>query len=372
MSSRSAIAANLALLGFIGFCAWLNAAHPHLYYVAAQEDQALEWASFWSFFIAGVVFLVAALRQRRETGAIPWFLAGLALFCVFVAMEEISWAQRLFGYRPPDYFLTENYQQEITLHNIAGRRLRMIVFRGIILGYGVVLPLLAMVPGPRQLLERAAIVVPPLALGPSMFAIFWLHAEYPWKFTGEIAECALGFAFLFAAMANAAEFEETRSPATLWRIAGLPAVVVGLGVLTAQWSQTRQASNPELLEHARAEAQALAEDLVALAEASGKKAVSRCNLHKRLYTFVHDYDLGDELSKGAFAERIELGMPEARAKFFLDPWNYAYWIRDRCDSDNDWRTIFIYSFGPNRSRDSSRWRVKGDDIGAYVLRVSER
>jgi hypothetical protein len=372
VSTRSAIAANLALLGFLGFCAWLNAAHPNIYYVAAQEDQALEWASFWSFLLAGVLFALAARGQRRESGALPWFLAGLALFCVFVAMEEISWAQRIFGYRPPDYFLEENFQQEITIHNIAGRGLRMAVFRGIILGYGVLLPLLPLVPRARRLLERTRVVAPPLALSPSMFAILWLHLEYPWKFTGEVAECALGFGFLFAAMANVYRFRATRSRSSLLSITGLPIAVLLLAVLTAAWSQGRQASNPQVLQHAREEAQALVRDLVDLADKRGKNAVSRCNLHKRLYTFVRDYGLEDELASGEFARRVELGMPAERAEFFLDPWNYAYWIRDRCDRDNDWRVIFVYSFGPNRSRDSSRWRVKEDDIGAYVLRASER
>ena len=95
-SAKRAVAANLLLLGFLGAFAWLEASYPDIYYRSVQEDQALEWASFWSFFIAGGVFVLAAWRQRRTTRSLPWFLAGLALFCVFVAMEEISWGQRVF------------------------------------------------------------------------------------------------------------------------------------------------------------------------------------------------------------------------------------------------------------------------------------
>ena len=179
MSPRLALISNLLLLGFLGFCGWLEWAHPSAYYAAAQEDRPLEWASFFSFFIAGVVFLVAASRYRRTTQRLPWFLVGLALFCFFVAMEEISWGQRVFGHRPPEYFLAENYQQEITLHNLAGRGLRVGVFRAIIVGYGVVLPLLALLPPAKRSFDRLGILVPPVELSPSMFALFWIHLHYP-------------------------------------------------------------------------------------------------------------------------------------------------------------------------------------------------
>ena len=30
---------------------------------------------------------------------------------------------------------------------------------------------------------------------------------------------------------------------------------------------------------------------------------------------------------------------------------------------------FVYSFGPNRRRDWSRWEILGDDVGAVVYQV---
>jgi hypothetical protein len=58
---------------------------------------------------------------------------------------------------------------------------------------------------------------------------------------------------------------------------------------------------------------------------------------------------------------------DERTEFSFDPWNSPYWIRDRCERDEGRRVAFVYSFGPNRSRDSSRWEIMGDDIGQYVL-----
>lgn len=368
MSGRLALAANFALIGFLALSGWLQWAHPSVYYAAAQEDQALEWASFWSFFIAGFVFAVAAARQWREIGRIPWFLTGLALFCVFVAMEEISWGQRVLGHTPPEYFLAENYQQELNFHNIAGRSLRVWTFRGIILGYGVFLPLLALIPRVRRALDRLAVVPPPVALTPAMFAIFWIHLQYPWKFTGEITECALGFAFLFAAMANAADLAEAISPPSFARAASLPVLAVGLGIATAAWSQNRTSRDPSYAERAQVETRALANDFTALAKDEARTSITKCGLHKRLYTFAVQKGRAEDLAEGTFAGLTAGGMPEERAEYFLDPWSSPYWMRDRCDDDTGRRSVFIYSFGPNRSRDSTRWEIGGDDVGVYIIR----
>ena len=366
MSGRLAIAANLWILGALGLAGWLNATDPAAFYAMAQEDRALEWMSFWSFFAAAAVFAVAAHRWRRAGGGLQWFLIGLAAFCAFVAMEEISWGQRVFGLRPPDYFLAENYQQETNLHNIASKDLRLGVFRAIILGYGVLLPLVALFRPAARLLDRLRIVPPPIELSPAMFGLFWVHLQYPWKFTGEVVEFALGFAFLFAAMALANRFSE--EPRGLVRAAALPGAVVLLGFASSAWSQNRESTDPLLTALARSEVEALKNDFANAAK--GGEEVTKCNLHKRVYTFVSKNPSAQRLARGSFAIRIARGMPEARAEFFLDPWNSPYWVRDRCDDDGR-RVILIYSFGPNRSRDSSHWEIRGDDIGEYVLRRPE-
>ncbi len=89
----------------------------------------------------------------------------------------------------------------------------------------------------------------------------------------------------------------------------------------------------------------------------------RCGLHKRVYTFVRQYGQR-HLTRGEFANLHDRGLAPERLRFFLDPWNTPYWIRHDCRSSP--RKIFVYSFGPNRRRDSSRTEVLGDDIGAKV------
>lgn len=362
-----AIGANLVLLGFLGAFAWLEASYQGLYYRSVQEDQALEWASFWGFFIAGGVFVLAARSQRRTTEALPWFLAGLVLFCFFVAMEEISWGQRIFGHRPPDYFLAQNYQQEFNLHNLAGSELRLFAFRTVILGYGVLLPVAASVPFVRRLIDRIALMPPPVALAPSMLAMFLIHFWYPWKFTGEVIECTLGLAFLFAATANAAQFSSGRGRGSPLQVVGLAALVAALAFSTAWWSQNRHSKDSASLELASAETKALQHDLLEAAAAISTATITKCALHQRLYTFVRGSNRAGLLRKGSFVALAARASPDGRAEFFLDPWGSPYWIRDRCDRDAGRRAVFVYSFGPNRSRDSSRWEILGDDIGQYVL-----
>ena len=45
----------------------------------------------------------------------------MAVLFFVVAMEEISWGQRIFSVQSPEFFQTYNGQQEITLHNFLSR-----------------------------------------------------------------------------------------------------------------------------------------------------------------------------------------------------------------------------------------------------------
>ena len=74
------------------------------------------------------------------------------------------------------------------------------------------------------------------------------------------------------------------------------------------------------------------------------------------------------LRKGAFNNLKNMGLPKDRAEYFLDPWNYQYWVKDVCKkkAKEKMRVKLIYSFGPNRKRDSFGTKLMGDDIGIYI------
>jgi hypothetical protein len=360
MGLAGALLANAVLLGVLAGFALLNETQPDLYYQSVQEDEWLEWASFWAFLLAAGVW--------------PWFLAGLALFCLVVALEEISWGQRLLGYRPPAYFLEHNYQQELNVHNVIERDLRKLGVKALILGYGVALPLLALIPPLGRLLSRMAVVAPPPELIPGFAAAYWIYEAYPFKYSGEIMEFLLGLGFLFAGLSRARELRSGGTATGLHR--GLPAslalsaaLVVGLGLANACASRAQRSASPENVKLARVEIEALQRDFLARNRNSGGWSPSRCGIHKRLYTYVRKYR-GTFLHRGEFAALESRGMPGERAEFFLDPWNSPYWLRDKCSGSR--RIVFVYSFGSNRRRDSSHWEIRGDDVGVVLLRGTRR
>lgn len=374
MGLAAGLVANLLIIGIAAYAAFLNANYSDFYYRSAGEDEYIEWATFWAFIGATAIGAMVAVRQWKSGRVLPWFAAGVSLFCLFVAMEEISWGQRVLGYRPPVYFLENNFQQEFNVHNVFSTDIRKLVLKAVILGYGVVLPLLGLLPPLRRLLERIAVVVPSAVLVPAFAATYALYEWYPWKYSGETVELMLGLGFLFAALISLARIP--RVHAARWAAGGarplaLAAVwagVLGLGLGNAQLGRIERSTRPAYVELARVEVRALKDDFLALARANRGRLVTRCDLHKRVYTYERKYRK-PYLLRGRYADLVGQGMPEQRAAFFLDPWNNPYWIRDRCDSDDsDARHVFVYSFGPNRRRDSSGWEIRDDDVGAYIRR----
>ncbi len=366
MGIAGAVLANVLILGTLALFSWLNEHDFDAFYQSLQEDEWLEWATFWGFFLAAVALGVAALRQRRSTGLWPWFLAGVASFCFVVGMEEISWGQRVLGYRPPAYFLEHNFQQELNVHNVMARDLRMLAVKVVILGYGVALPLLAAMPPVGQLLARLAVVAPPVELAPGFAAAYWTYETYPFKFSGEVTEFMMALGFLFAGLARA---RELGAPMPRRRLGPAPvalstAVVLALGAANAWASRAQRSASPETMRTAQAELAALKRDFETRAAASGGRLPSKCGLHKRLYSYRRKYDQ-PFLDRGDFAALKEQGLPEERAEFFLDPWNSPYWLRDKCSQSR--RVVFLYSFGPNRRRDSSSWEIRADDVGVGLV-----
>ncbi len=357
----AAVIANLLTLATLAYAWFLLRSDTDHYYRSVQEDQALEWASFLAFLVAAVLFAIAALRQRRATGKVPWFLAGVGLFCFVVAMEEISWAQRVFAYRPPVYFLENNFQQEFNLHNVVDTGYRKLAVKIVLLGYGVLFPLATLYRPLRRRLASWAIIAPSVSLIPLFLISYFVYSAYSWEFTGEWIELMMGLGFMFAALpplrAWRSEDEgppgaKQRTAVTLWWLG-----VVLCGALLAFASEGLRGQQPELIELARTESNALRLDFLGLGEAcQGKR-----HINKRIYSYVEKYD-EEDLYDGAFAALTRQGLPEDRAQFFLDPWNSPYWIQ--CTSKDGRRFHYVYSFGPNRRRESTEWEILGDDVGA--------
>ncbi|MBT8085614.1 MAG: hypothetical protein HKN35_14045 [Woeseia sp.] len=352
--------ANALVLLTVVYAGVLESNFEDWYFISIQEDEYMEWATVWAFLFAGAAALIAAARRKQETARFPWYLYGLSLFCVLVALEEFSWGQRIFGYRPPAYFLEHNFQQELNIHNVIDTSFRKLVLTLVILGYGIVLPVLGFFQPLRDLLLRLGIEPGTVWLIPAFLGTYYLYDVYPWGHTGEWVELMLGCSMLFSLVPILQKPDKVATAGTLsaWA-AGAWVTLIVLGMLSGAASRVQRDVHPATMQAARDEVAAIKRDF------ESGRVETRCNLHKRLYTFVVQYgETG--LLDGEFATLQKQGLPSERADFLIDPWNSPYWLRDRCDRDAGKRYVFVYSFGPDRNRDSTTTEILGDDVGAYI------
>ncbi len=335
-----------------------------------QEDGWVEWGTFFAFLLAALLRSLKAVGARAKglSGTARIGAALIALFCLFVALEEISWGQRLFSFEPPEVFLAENYQQEINVHNflkdrsLAGMSLdSRFLIALIALAYGVIGPALATVPSLRRhWLGRAfAQTVGATELLPWAALIAAAELAYPVSLTGEAAELMLGLYFLADGLRKL-EPRRKAHPASptadqLPAVPGVSALVTAaalmapllLGVITTPLLELAVfGSDEDRTAVARTEVNLLRQDL-ARPGAVSPKLLTR-NVHKRLYTAMEQgyitWAPGGVWLVGANAG-ANGQQHRDRKRYFLDPWMNPYWLHKRGNR------LLIYSFGPNRRRD---------------------
>jgi len=333
----------------------------HLWSDWMREDAWIEWGTAHAFLAAAAVFGWRALRGQgwgRLAGV------GLAAFCFFVAGEELSWGQRIFAFQPPEIFLEANYQQEANLHNLLTRKelygfsldSRFLVAVFAVL-YGIVGGVIGLAGGRFRLLRELS---PPLVLAPFFALVASVELEYPIDLAGEAAECSLGLILLADALLRDSS---PGRPRATW-LALLPGVIA-LGAATAPALEAvLYGSDDARIAQTRDELDVLAKDM---ATATQEKLVKKGRVHKRVYTAtVSEYlRFGTDsayLEGQPTPAEVESGGRADRKGYFLDPWNNPYWVL--WDDDDD-GILIVYSFGPNRRRDTEMrpfTEPEGDDI----------
>ena len=316
-----------------------------------QEDRSVEWGTVWAFLTAGALGLYKSVRDRRA------FDGLVALFCFFVAGEEFSWGQRLFGYYPPEFFLANNFQQELNVHNLPQWFLQSKwILMAVLAGYGVLLPILARAHRPQALMIRVGATPPPMQLLPWFIASIVLLLAYPLTLTGEWVELLAGGLFVMSLRPPAA----TASTALALTLAfGLAMPEAGRAL-----ERGRDAGRTEC---ALAEARALIDDVT-----SGPAATEKLQRMRRVHTRVWSATIEGYLRSEAllaYAAVLCAGSaPEVAAlrhTYGIDPWGSPYWLLVEKNS-KDSRRALIYSFGPNRRRDIEDTTVDqphtGDDV----------
>ncbi|MBI4422157.1 MAG: hypothetical protein HY554_00425 [Elusimicrobia bacterium] len=336
---------------------------PRLLESLAQEDSWVEWLTFGFFAAAAAAQLAAAWRRPP---AEAWAPAALAAFCLLVAGEELSWGQRLLGFVPPEAFLAGNVQQEANLHNLlqAALKPKWLVVAVLAL-WGTAAPLalhlaagrLGRAQGPLRRLAPPEDLVPWSLLGAGLLV------AYPVDFTGEYVELLTGCLFFLAAPGRAAA-SLPRAPLSV-----LPWLLAAAGWAAVE-SQARLGSASKN-ECAALETRALASRVAA--GGATERLLDKEHLHKRAFSAVGAGYLRPEVLSVLESVACPGAAPAPlRRRYLVDPWGQPYWIRYQEDPEAGAQVATLYSFGPNRRRDSTdSGDAAGDDILARTSPLDE-
>lgn len=156
-----------------------------LYKWLLREDGAVEKLTAIFLALAALLSLIVAFRVSE---ALRWsraFFLLLAAFSTLMALEEISWGQRIFEVESSEFFQEHSDQKEINFHNVMQqylerngyavtktRKLAAIV----LLAYGVVLPILNIFAPLRSIFRKFRLVAPP----PALILGFFVGALLAW------------------------------------------------------------------------------------------------------------------------------------------------------------------------------------------------
>ncbi len=164
------IVINIVLLAF-GFIA-LGSGEAYIEHLTV-EDGLIEWMQFLSFVaLSGLLAFLAVDRYLRHGGfkLDVLTLIFLSVLVAGAAGEEISWFQRVLLLDSPEFFLDNNRQSEMNLHNltVGGVNLHKQILLKVIFIVGIthnlILPLLARrMPAVQAWVEKLGLYLPPLS-----------------------------------------------------------------------------------------------------------------------------------------------------------------------------------------------------------------
>lgn len=167
---------------------WFSQAREATFFQLTVEDGWVENGQVALFLLAALLSVSISrklFRQGRWGWAVVYGLLALALF--WVAGEEISWGQRLFGFQTTEWFKARNVQREMNLHNIhaVGRTLGRLT-RETLIGVTVMSSVLWRLDEARQRRWAIRLWVPHPMLIPSWLCVLsypllrrWYHVRNP-------------------------------------------------------------------------------------------------------------------------------------------------------------------------------------------------
>lgn len=140
-----------AFLLFV-FAIGIYASHTNMNYfenIFTNEDGSVEYGTAFMLLCISLLQLYRLFKLGRYKGYL-WKIGmlGFVLIFFFGAGEEISWGQRIFNIDSTEYFIKNNAQQEMNLHNmvVGGTKVNKLIFSQlltiIMVIYLLILPIL--------------------------------------------------------------------------------------------------------------------------------------------------------------------------------------------------------------------------------------
>ena len=167
------------------------------------------------------------------------------------------------------------------------------------LSAAVVLLLDLMVPLTQILGRRFDVVGPSIWYLPAVAITLLFAVWYPNRYTGELTELAMGYAFAFIALdeswKNGVRFQKwDRSEAgvkkaPLAHILPVFGLTILIGIVGVYLSRVARSAYEVLIKTAEQEVTEITRDFVRLYRNNQHKFVIRCRLHQRLYSYIDAY-----------------------------------------------------------------------------------
>jgi len=218
----------LALL-VLGGAFYLYYLYPVGYVYFITEDSLVENGSFVSWAMSFCLLVWAFWKHpgSRKAGII--FLAVVSLF---IALEEISWGQRIIGYRAPRFFLVHNRQSDTTFHNFFPGFLYQ-HFLGVVVILVCVLPMLftRMIPVISKWSDKLGIPIIDIRMWPFFFLASYFFIYPSLGKTSEIGELCLGIGVASISL-DIAIANQGRHHITITNLLGTPVLLLVLCLLS--------------------------------------------------------------------------------------------------------------------------------------------
>lgn len=117
-------------LGFIPFFYLIKYLDYYFYQNLLVEDGAVEYLTALGFLVASVVTFI------QKPIAIRWINLMVVFAFLWVALEEVSYGQRIFGFATSDTMHQLNVQSEMNLHNLPWLQ-GFVIPVGVLIGTGL-------------------------------------------------------------------------------------------------------------------------------------------------------------------------------------------------------------------------------------------